>query len=249
MAIYTYAAINPDGKQVRGTVEAHDAESARKALEDLHYDVQTVTESSRAGKQQPMPVKEHQSGTAFIFEGKDEQGVLKKGTTHAGTKREAYDKLTHDQRLTLSRLAPIGSPPGHDAELARWNQERSGLATSAKQQSEPARTVAPAASTGTTSDVTKYHPLFSTLRLYAGWLLAWYAFFVALGYYARVRALPWDIPFVSAFSSSGLVFTFVAGIFLFLLLSTLHRALKGSTLSGVFLSVVWVLLVIGVQAL
>ena len=83
-----------------------------------------------------------------------------------------------------------------------------------------------------------YHPLISTLRLYAGWLLGWYGLFVALGYYSHVRVLPWEIPFVEAFFVSPLIFSFIVAMFLFLLLGAMHRAMHGRLLSGIALTVV-----------
>ncbi len=77
-----------------------------------------------------------------------------------------------------------------------------------------------------------YHPLTGTLRLYAGWLLAWYGLFVALGYYAYGRVLPFEIPFVEAFFISPLIFSFTVAIFLYLLLTTLHKALHGKLILG-----------------
>ncbi len=78
-----------------------------------------------------------------------------------------------------------------------------------------------------------YHPLVATLRLYAGWLLAWYGLFVALGYYTHVRALPWSIPFVEAFFISPLIFSFIVAIFLFLMLGSIHRLLHGRWISRI----------------
>ena len=41
-----------------------------------------------------------------------------------------------------------------------------------------------------------YHPLSDTLRLYAGWLFAWYVVIYALGWYQRTRALPFRMPVI-----------------------------------------------------
>lgn len=234
MTVFQYTAENPEGKKVRGTIEAQDATSARSALENMQYRVDAVSEPSRSNHaQEPAPL--HMSGTAFVFEGKDPKGVLKKGTIQAASKREAFDKLVQEQSLALTRLSPLGStPPPSDPDLAAWSaskvQEQSTRASRASE--EPAR----------------YHPLLSTLRLYAAWLLAWYGLFIALGYYVSVRSLPWDIPFVSAFSGSHLVFGFVTAIFSFLLLSTLHKTLKGTTLLGAAFGILWVLIILGSRA-
>ncbi len=69
-----------------------------------------------------------------------------------------------------------------------------------------------------------YYPVVDTLRLYAGWLLAWYFLIYAFGSYQSTRALPFRIPYLDDLFSSPIVLTFTFGAFLFLLLSALHRA-------------------------
>jgi len=261
MAIFSYIAVNPDGKKVRGTVEASDEHSAKSALEDLHYEVESVSEASRVHNNE-VPTSAVTQATprpSFVFEGKDSANILKKGTIQALNKREAFDRLTHDQKLLLTRLSTVGAPASaFDPELEQWKT----LSKVSTASTEPKvvkfttttdATLAPQKASASDSALpaakSQYHPLLSTLRLYAGWLLAWYGLFVALGYYARTRALPWEIPFVSAFSGSSLVFIFVAAIFLFLLFSTLHKALRSSVLVGIFLSIVWILLMLAINAL
>lgn len=88
-----------------------------------------------------------------------------------------------------------------------------------------------------------YAPLMDTLRLYAGWLLAWYAvLFLLAGQHALGR-LPLQWEWVHSLAASPLVLRFAFGTFLFLLLSTLHRTLRGRTGSGVVFGIVWVVLV------
>lgn len=79
--------------------------------------------------------------------------------------------------------------------------------------------------------------LLSTLRLYAGWLLAWYGLVMALGYYSDVRTLPFEIPFVHGLFLSSLVFSFLLATFLFLLMSSLARALRGGLITGGILGI------------
>ncbi len=81
-------------------------------------------------------------------------------------------------------------------------------------------------------DLGKYFPLLDTLRLYAGWLFAWYAVVMALGYYAHVRYLGYSIPFVAGLFESPLVFGFLLATFLFLLMTSILRALKGGVVLG-----------------
>jgi hypothetical protein len=92
-----------------------------------------------------------------------------------------------------------------------------------------------------------YHPLFATLRLYAGWLLAWYGLFVAIGYYATVRMFSFDIPFIQGFFVSPLIFSFIVAIFLFLMLGTVQRAIHGTMISGMVLSILGIAGFVGVR--
>lgn len=83
-----------------------------------------------------------------------------------------------------------------------------------------------------------YFPLLDTLRLYAGWLLAWYCLVYALGHYQYTRPLPFRIPFVEGLFLSPLVLSFTFAAYLFLLLSGIWKAagrgiLKGLLLTGI----------------
>ncbi len=71
---------------------------------------------------------------------------------------------------------------------------------------------------------TVYYPVIDTLRLYAGWLLAWYFLIYAFGSYQATRALAFRAPYLDDLFLSPIVLTFTFGAFLFLLLSSLHRA-------------------------
>jgi len=80
--------------------------------------------------------------------------------------------------------------------------------------------------------VRRYEPLMVTLRLYAGWLLAWYFVLYAFGGYQAVQDLPFRIPLVDEFLTSPLLAEASLAVFLFLLLSSVYRAAKGGALLG-----------------
>lgn len=272
MPVFAYRAINEDGKEVRGSIDAPDIDAARKAVEDLHLDVLDVTEATRIKPQTPIAGAAAPQNS-FAFEGKDSAGGVHRGTIQAPTKRAAFEKLRSDQKLTLTMLAPMGTLPKYnDADLAAWQSEGKTVAVPVQAVSttvplkatpkppDPPKAVLPqpvekprpvvnftgvpvaapkkTPEPATTKPIaaTGYHSLTTTLRLYAGWLLAWYGLFVAVGYYATVRALPWDIPFVQAFYVSPLIFSFTVAIFLFLLLSEIHRHFKGRLILGTLLT-------------
>jgi len=72
-----------------------------------------------------------------------------------------------------------------------------------------------------TQNERQYHPFFDTLRLYAGWLLAWYMSVYILGAFQHTRTLPFRIPYVEALLPpfSPVVLHFSLGAFLFLFLT------------------------------
>lgn len=116
------------------------------------------------------------------------------------------------------------------------------------QSSVPAQ---PAAATVTpeTSAVhegdTAYLPLGSTLRLYAGWLLAWYAAVYVLGSLQQSGVAPWAPEFIANLYVSPLTLLFTCVTFLYLMLGTAHRAIGGGALKGIALFVTGVLLFYG----
>lgn len=83
----------------------------------------------------------------------------------------------------------------------------------------------------------EYYPLSDTLRLYAGWLLAWYFVIYAFGAYQFTRALPLQVPILEDLFYSPVVLHFAAVAFIYLLLSSVHRLLGKSILLGMVLCV------------
>jgi len=69
-----------------------------------------------------------------------------------------------------------------------------------------------------------YFPLLETLRLYAGWLLAWYALVYIVGAYQFLKDLPFHIPYAESLFLSPLVLSFTFAAYVFLLLSSLYIA-------------------------
>ena len=84
---------------------------------------------------------------------------------------------------------------------------------------------------------TPYLPLFETLRLYAGWLLAWYALVYCIGAYQYTKELPFRIPYAESLFLSPLVLSFTFAAYLFLLLSSLYQIFGKKKVIGVILSI------------
>ena len=70
---------------------------------------------------------------------------------------------------------------------------------------------------------TSYSPLLDTLRLYAGWLLAWYILVIVLGAYQEMKGLSFTIPLVEGLWQSVLIIRAAFGVFLFLMFTSLYR--------------------------
>lgn len=86
-----------------------------------------------------------------------------------------------------------------------------------------------------------YVPLTDTLRLFAGWLLAWYALIYVLGQFQTEGRLPLQIPFLEALFVSPLVLRFTFATFLFLLLTSVQRATGKGMAKGLILGIIGII--------
>lgn len=80
-----------------------------------------------------------------------------------------------------------------------------------------------------------YFPLLETLRLYAGWLLAWYAIVYAVGSYQFMKDVPFHIPYAESLFLSPLVLSFTFAAYLFLLLTGIYKMAGRSKKIGIVL--------------
>lgn len=94
-------------------------------------------------------------------------------------------------------------------------------------------------------DVVEYIPLTDTLRLFAGWLLAWYALVFLLGAFQLSGSISYDVPFLQGLFESPLVLNFAFGTFLFLLVTTIHRWAHKRTDVGIAAAIVWIVITSG----
>lgn len=123
--------------------------------------------------------------------------------------------------------------------------EHGGGERSAEPEKRPAEAIVswtaretPAAAPASERD---YFPLVDTLRLYAGWLLAWYFIIYSFGYYQSTRPLPLRIPLIDELYASPMILSFSVAAFLFLLLSSIHRLFGRGVLLGIGLSIVGII--------
>lgn len=93
-----------------------------------------------------------------------------------------------------------------------------------------------------TEEPKEYFPISDTLKLYAGWLFAWYFIVYALGAYQMSRDVPFNIPYVEAWLPpySPLILTFALASFLYLLFAQLHKTFGGGRIKGFAFALAWV---------
>lgn len=150
--------------------------------------------------------------SSFSYRATDEKGQEQQGT---------LDAASHD--AALEALAVKGWTPVDVAPLS----------------TEPFNFVAPTSSSQKQAphgEKKVYLPIAATLRLYAGWLLAYYALVYALGWYAHSRDLPFEIPYVEALLLSPLVLSFTLAAFLFLTLHSMYQLWGKGLWKGILLS-------------
>lgn len=81
-----------------------------------------------------------------------------------------------------------------------------------------------------------YFPLLETLRLYAGWLLAWYSLVYAVGAYQFMKDIPVHVPYAESLFLSPLVLSFTFAAYIFLLFSGIYKATGRSKKVGIVLA-------------
>ncbi len=252
MSLFQYKVINSEGKEVSGTLDAPSDAAARSALESMNFEILEVHEASRNKANSPTATVQPQAMKSFAFEGRDTSGTIRRGTIQSEDKYDAFSKLSQSQNLTLTMLSLVGvTPQFRDTDLENW-QRKSQQKVEAKLAGAEKKTISFSTDNNVIQKNTlrdtkpqqpmipvqtsRYAPLTDTLRLYSGWLLAWYSLFVALGYYVNQRNLPYDIPFVQAFFISPLIFSFTVAIFLFLLTTTIIRIFKANIVTSIVIA-------------
>ena len=141
-------------------------------------------------------------GTIEAISAQAARAALRKDNMEA----EELHEATLQERQKIEGYTPATTP------IAAEPTETVKTPTSA-----PSKSVAPKVNKS-------YYPIIHTLRLYAGWLLAWYCLVYAIGSYQYTKETPVRVPYVEALLPpfSSIVFTFTIVAFLFLLLTTLY---------------------------
>lgn len=164
--------------------------------------------------------------TLYTYIAEDPQGVRQSGTVEAPTYDQAREILRR-RDLSIASLAEftLSEQDPLPVESMPWSGRRKSV---------------PAEETEA-----GYLPLVETLRLFAGWLIAWYGLVYLLAGLQFKGSISADLPFIAALASSGLVIRFSFGTFLFLLLSSVHAWTGRGIAKGIALTVAWTLLMAG----
>ncbi len=157
---------------------------------------------------------------SFPYVARTSEGTLERGTIDADNVQQARERL-HRRGLTVEELA--GDATVSFSETPAWTVTGSSVKT-AKEVNQKA----------------EYIPLLQTLRLFAGWLMAWYGIIFIAGTYRADGRIPYDIPAIEGLASSPLVLRFAFGTFLFLALTDLHKKAGSKAIVGVLLTIVGV---------
>lgn len=163
----------------------------------------------------------------YTYIAEDASGKRQSGTVEAPTYDQARE-LLRKQDLAVSALAEftLSEQDPLPVESMPWSGRKK---TPAIQEAA----------------ATAYIPLVETLRLFAGWLIAWYGLVYFLAGLQAKKDISADIPFISALSSSGLVLRFCFATFLFLLLTSVHERMGKGIAKGIVLTVIGALLFVG----
>jgi len=165
----------------------------------------------------------------FSYTARDASGDWKRGTIEALSAQGArsalgqlglvVETLVEEEEESLDAISPLGpptyfpprTPPEEGEETPNQSPDGSGSGQVEENGDHPSH---------------RYFPLLETLRLYAGWLLAWYFLIFAFGSYQYLRELPYSVPLLEDLFLSPLTVKFAFGAFLFLLVTSVFR-LKG----------------------
>lgn len=160
---------------------------------------------------------------SFAYVARTSEGTLEQGSIEALSVEKARAEL-HKRGLTIEELD--GDDTAAFSEAPLWTSTDTAPVRSSK------------ATAQTSIADMSYIPLTQTLRLFAGWLMAWYGIIYLAGRYRADGRLPWDIPAIQGLSESPLVLRFAFAVFLFLLLSDIQKWTGKGSLKAIMLGIV-----------
>ncbi len=167
----------------------------------------------------------------FNYIARDNRGRIDRGQVTADSAEDVRSML-EKRELKVDQIVTADAPPPKAPPLTftpamPWTTVDDGKEEKKAEKAMQAETTA-------------YVPFVETLRLFAGWLLAWYGMVYLLGDLTVQQKMPVYIPYLNALFESDLVLRFTFGTFLFLLLTTIHKAIGGGVGKGIAVTIVGV---------
>ncbi len=164
----------------------------------------------------------------FRYSFRQDDGAVRTGSIEAANIQAARSALTDmgisptdlreaEERIVMVAEGQTVPEPAKPEEVIDWSAPQNSAVS-------PART--------------GYHPFTETLRLYAGWLAAWYFLIFAFGSYQLLRDRDLGIPYLPELFRSKTVLSLAFTAFLFLTLSSIHRRSRGGALLGAVFTIV-----------
>ena len=216
MSIYKYKARNDDNQIVEGTIDAVNIDAAHVALREMNLQPEEVLQVQGDAEEFPSPVQDSEDSD----DSEESEGSKVRAPDNPVDERES---MKYSEAFGMEQSEPVDWKDPSEEDIHMTVDTHTPLpATSPHVQKD--------------EDV-QYYPLTDTFRLYAGWQLALYAMVYALGYYQASRVTSINIPYVDTLILSPILLTFTWGCFLFLLCTSLHKAVGGGTMRGLTMTV------------
>lgn len=221
MPTFTYIAKRPDGAETRGSINAASLDAAREELRKQGLLIEDIRQHQNQSKPQQAQQPKQQPKPP---------SQQTRPTPQQQPKQSQYQQPKPAPVVQVSNTPKatkpvVSNPPQHKPTPLPWSGAQNGSA--------PKLPDAPA-----------YAPLHETLRIFAGWLLAWYGLIYALGFLESTKRLE-PLPFIHELFVSPLVLQFTFGTFLLLALSNVHRWIGRGILAGFFLTIVYAAVLTG----
>lgn len=169
--------------------------------------------------------------TLFSYIARDNRGRIDRGSMNAASMEEVRENL-QAKGLSIEEILESRTPVAQPAAVGFTPAMPWTTIEDKKEEKKTEKAME--------TEERAYIPLVDTLRLFAGWLLAWYGAVYLLGNLSMEEKMPVYIPYLNALFISPLVLRFTFGTFLFLLLTSLHRAMGKGVGKGIALTVVGV---------
>lgn len=202
MPIYNYTARDKNGTEITGTIDALNEQAARVSLESIELEPMYLQ------------VRSSEPIADAVVSNLEIQGPSPE------VKAQTWQQLEEVQPVASAKK---DAPALHE----NWTTFKEDEAYERKDESQMLPADSPHLEKEQPSAA--YYPFGETVRLYAGWLLAWYGLVYILGHYERTRQPLPSIPYVAGLLYSPAIFTFTLGCFLYLLFHTLIRRYSFNT--------------------